>query len=170
MPFKEKIRKRQRRAITPVIGAVLMIAVTIAVGFATWAWAKSSAQNSELNFGNAIGSNINYLKENFEAVNANFSSSSPQSATLWLYNNGNTTVYIKQIWISNITSSFSQTFTSLNSTKTYQFNCYCLEIHSQSVVSITLSLTSPSVFQSGVVYQFKSLGVYGNTNTFQQTR
>ncbi len=147
-----------------------MIGITIAVGFATWAWARSSAQSSELNFGNAIGSNINYLKENFETVNVNFSSSAQQSATLWFYNSGNTTVYVKQIWISNITSSFSQTFTTLNSTKTTQFNCYCLEIHPQSVAFITLSLNSPTVFHTGVVYQFKSLGVYGNTNTFQQTR
>jgi len=171
LSFKKKIRNSSsKRAITPVIGAVLMIGITIAVGFATWAWARSSAQSSELNFGNAIGSNINYLKENFETVNVNFSSSAQQSATLWFYNSGNTTVYVKQIWISNITSSFSQTFTTLNSTKTTQFNCYCLEIHPQSVAFITLSLNSPTVFHTGVVYQFKSLGVYGNTNTFQQTR
>jgi len=148
----------------------MMIGITLAVGFAAWAWARGAAQNSELNFGNAVGTNINYLKENFEVVYVNFSSSATQSATVWIYNNGNTTVYIKQIWISNVTSSFSQTFTNLNSTKTSQFNCYCLQVHSQTVASITLSLTSPTVFASGVVYQFKALGVYGNTNTFQQTR
>ena len=170
MSFRKSSRRHSVRAITPVIATVMMIGLTIAVGFAAWAWARSAATNSESNFGNAIGSDINYVKENFEVANVNFSSTSPQSATLWIYNNGNSTVYIKQIWISNASSSFSQTYTSLNATITTKFNCYCLEVHSQTVVSITLSLTSPTVFTSGVLYQFKALGVYGNTNTFQQTR
>ena len=166
--FRKRSTRHSVRAITPVIATIMMIGLTIAVGFAAWAWARSAATNSESNFGNAIGSDINYVKENFEVANVNFSSTSPQSATLWIYNNGNSTVYIKQIWISNTT--ISQTYTSLNATITPKFNCYCLVLHSQTVVSITLSLTSPTVFGSGVLYQFKALGVYGNTNTFQQTR
>jgi archaellum component FlaF (FlaF/FlaG flagellin family) len=162
-------RRRSKLGISAVLGAVLMIGVTLAVAFTAWAWARSAAQNSELTFGNAVGSNINYMKENFEIIYVNYSSASPsQSATVWIYNTGSSPVFIKQILIFNSTYTFPA-FTSLNSTQTTQFSCYCLELHSQTVGSISLSV-SPHQFRTGVVYQFQALGVYGNTNTYQQTK
>jgi hypothetical protein len=163
------LQKKHRLAVSEVMGAVILIGVTLAIGFAAWAWARSAAANSELNLGNAVGSNISYLNENFEIVYVNYSSTKLSNATIWVYDNGNTNVYIKQMWISNSTGSFSQTFTTLNSTQNTQFKCNCLVLHPQQVVPITLTI-SPATFKAGIVYQFKALGVYGNTNTFQQTR
>ena len=145
-----------------------MIALTIAVGFAAWYWAEGAAANSESNFGSAIATNLNYLKESFEVVYVNFSSSHPSNASVWVYNNGNNTVYIKQIWIYN-SSGLSQTFTNLNSTVTTKFNCNCIVIDSGSIATVTLTLTS-ATFESGYVYAFEALGEYGNTNTLDQTR
>ncbi len=148
-----------------------MIAVTIIVGFATWAWAGSAAINSEKSFGNAVAANISYLKESFVIVNANFSSSATQNVTLWLYNSGNTTVYIKQTWISNVTSVSSEAWTNTTSTlsSTYSAGCgYCLVLPVGQITPIRLQVNTP--FKTGVIYQFKALGLYGNTYTYQQVR
>ena len=147
---------------TEVVGAILMIAVTLVVGFAAWSWASSAAVGSESAYGNALVSNISSLNERFSIVNANFSSS---KLTVWFYNNGNVTVYIKQVWISNVT--WTSTTTSLSSTSTP--NCgYCLKVPVGTIVPITLSVTTS--FEAGVTYQMKGLGMYGNTYSYQQTR
>ena len=166
-------KKRSKLAVSAVLGTVLMIGVTVAVGFAAWAWARGAAVNSELNFGNAVNQNVNYLKENFEIANANFSSSSQTTVTLWIYNSGNSTIYVKSIWVSNITSIQSEKwnpspFTNLNSTLTSEFDCYCLVVDPQSITPAIL--TSPANFASGVVYQFTALGEYGNTNSYEVAR
>lgn len=146
-----------------------MIAVTIAVGFATWAWARSSASNSESNLGNAIGQNINYLKENFVIINANYSSTSNQYVTLWFYNSGNTTVYIKQVWISNVTSTEPWTYTNSSLSTGGPSGCTtCLKL---TIGAITyVKLNANTALKSGVVYQFKALGQYGNTYSYQQSK
>ena len=162
--MKRKFQRRSRIAMTEVVGAVLMIAVTLVVGFAAWAWASSAAVNSENSYGNAIGSNINSLNEQFSVVNANFSSPLSTKLTVWFYNNGDVTVYIKQIWISNAT--WTNTTTSLSSTNTP--NCgYCLKLPVGNIACITLNVNTP--FEAGVAYQMKALGMYGNTYSYLQT-
>src|SRR5579875_3339975 len=115
-----KEKRRSRHAVSDVVGAIILIAVTISVGFAAWAWATGAAVNSEKSYGSAVGNNASYLNENFLIVNTNFSSTATQSVTVWFYNSGNTVVYIKQIWISNVTTisseQWSNTTTSLAST------------------------------------------------------
>ena len=157
-----------------VIGSILLLSVTLVVGFAAWAWASGAAQSSELNFGNAVSCNIQYLKEAFVIVNVNFSSSSTLpsagTVTVWLYNNGNTTVYIKEMWISNSTWSPSP-FTGTNQVTTCGSSSatdYYVKLPVGSVTAVTLS--TGSYWKSGSTYQFEALGVYGNTNIFQQTK
>ena len=159
-------KHRSKKAISEVIGGILLLAVTIAIGFATWAWANGSAANSELNYGNAVASNMNYLNERYIIANANFPSGNYQQFTLWFYNNGNTTVYITTVWVSNSTGlvqTFNQTSTSTGP------NCKnCLEVPVGNVVSITLSLSTKMTV--GSTYTFKSLGEYGQTYSYEQTR
>ncbi|MHB1907904.1 MAG: hypothetical protein ACYCQJ_03410 [Nitrososphaerales archaeon] len=152
-------RKRRNLAVSAVLGTVLMIGITVAVGFAAWAWASSAAVSSENNFGNSIGSNINYLKENFDIANVNFSSSN--EVTVWFYNAGNVTVYIQQIWISNSTWSEAMIASSQNCAS-------CIKLSVGMVTPSTFTINT--AFVSGSLYQFKALGEYGNTYTYQQTR
>src|SRR5579875_973675 len=141
MKFQAHKNTRSKLAISAILGAILMTGVTLAVGFGVWAWARTAATNSELNFGNAVGSNLNYLKENFEIINANFSSSATQNVTLWFYNPGNTTVYIAQIIVSNVSST--SPWTATNQSRLSQVNSnpscgYCLKLPVGKVTLIQL--------------------------------
>lgn len=172
--MKKRTRNRNKRsvsAVSVVLGSVLMIAVTLAVGFAAWSWASSTAVSSENVYGKSVASNISYLNERFVISNANFSATTGQNVSVWIYNDGNLTVNIKQIWISNTTAAsgeqWSNTTTKLSNSNIP--NCgHCLTIPPGTVKSIMLKVSTP--FKSGVLYQFKILGQYGNTYSYQQTK
>jgi flagellin-like protein len=106
-------KQKKRLAVSPVIATILLIAITITVGFAAWAWVRSAALSSELNFGRAIGTNINCLSENFVIPNANFSSTKTNLVTVWFYNNGNGTVYVSSLTISNTTWAYNAPTTTV---------------------------------------------------------
>jgi hypothetical protein len=129
-----------------------LIAITIAIGFAAWAWARSTAVNSESNYSNQVSGNINYLNERFEIVNANFST---QSVSVWFLNYGNTTVTVKQLWVSN------STWTSAPFLVNLQVGAGALKL---STINVGTS------FKIGTAYQFKATGQYGNVNFYQQVR
>jgi hypothetical protein len=151
------------------MGAIIMLGVTIAIGFAAWAWARGASVSSEDQL-------INSTSENYEIINVNFSSSSPQKVTVWFYNSGSVTVYIKQLLISNETTKTSLQWTYLASSTSSGVlsnsnvpNCgYCLSVPKGTVVTVTLTATES--FASGVVYQYKALGEYGTTYTYTQER
>jgi flagellin-like protein len=166
---KKLSRRRFGRAVTPVIGTVLMIGVTLAVGFAAWDWARSAAVSSENTFGNAIVSNMNYLKENYVIVNANFSATATQNVTLWFFNSGNATVYIKQTLISNVSSTSPWTNSTSKLSSTNTAGCgFCLKLPVGQITQIQLKVNT--AFKAGVIYTVKAVGQYGNTYTYQQAR
>jgi hypothetical protein len=107
----KKGRGPSRLAVSEVMGAVVMLAVTISVGFAAWAWARSAAINSERSFGNSIASNINCLNENFLITNVNFSTSTtsplPNEVTVWYFNSGEGGVTIATLTVSYSNSTGS---------------------------------------------------------------
>ena len=109
---------------------------------------------------------MNYLNERYIIANANFPSGNYQQFTLWFYNNGNTSVYITTVWVSN-SSGLVQTFSSI-STSTGPECSNCLAVPVGNVVSITLSLSTKMTV--GSTYTFKSLGEYGQTYSYEQTR
>jgi hypothetical protein len=98
--------KRAKQAAAEVMGAVLLIGATLAVGFAVWAYARGAASNAEKNFGSAINSNINCLKLGFVVVNVNFTSvpAYDKEVTLWLYSTAPSAMNITSITLSNSTS------------------------------------------------------------------
>ena len=101
------------------MGAVIMLAVTLSVGFTAWAWARSAALNSEKSFGNSIQTNINCLDQNFLITNVNFSSSSMNLVTVWYFNSGTGGITIAGITISNssgwvYTNSITQASTTIS--------------------------------------------------------
>ena len=160
-------RRRSIRAMSPVIGEVLMIALTLSVGFATWAWIGGSASHSEANLNGTVVRNLNQLNENYAIVYANFSRSADHSVTLWFYNYGNNGVNVKQIFVDNGTLT-NPPITVLSST--IVLDCgYCLNISARGTVRVTLNVSS-FIFLSGVSYQFKAVGMYGSTTTYEETR
>ena len=96
--------KRSRRAISEVLGTVLLMALTIVIGFAAWMWANSAATSAERSFGDSIQSNISCLSQNFVITNANFSSTNHNLVTVWFFNNGIGTIGLSVLTISNASS------------------------------------------------------------------
>jgi flagellin-like protein len=149
---RRKLKARSRRGSNEVLGTVLLIGFTIAIGFAAWSWARSSAISTENSFGNEINGNINYLNERFEIANANFST---QTVSVWFLNYGNTTVTVKQLWVSN------STWTS----PPFAIN---LQVAQGGLRIATIN--AGTAFKIGSSYQFKATGQYGNVNYYQQVR
>jgi hypothetical protein len=104
--------KRSRLAASEVMGSILLMGVTLAVGFAVWAWASNAALSSERNFGNSIAVNTNCLNLGLTVINANFNSSAAYAklVTLWVYNNGHGNENISNIQISNVSSGGNWVF------------------------------------------------------------
>ncbi len=114
----KKGRKRSLLAASEVMGAVIMLGVTLTVGFAAWAWARTAAVNAEKNFGNSIQTNISCLNQSFVITNANFSSTSHNLVTVWFFNNGFGVVTLNLITISNSTSSNPWSYTNVTASTT----------------------------------------------------
>jgi flagellin-like protein len=137
----KKRNKKSRRAASEVMGVIILLALTIAVGFAAWAWARGAASNSEKNFGNAINSDISCLNENFVITNVNFSTPNSQKVTVWFFNNGAGNLNVSLTTVSNSTWSYS----------------------SSSVVSVKTGSVVPSTytvgtaFTVGKLYQFNAV-------------
>jgi hypothetical protein len=148
--IKRKLGQRKSRvAVSEVMGAVLMMGVTLAVGFAAWAWASNAAVASEKSFGNSVNSNINCLSMSYEGVDVNFSSTSSSVLTVWYYNNGQSEIALRDLIISN--SSWAYTYTPSPTPILY--------IQNVGLVTITL----PTSLSKSVLYTIKTVGV--NTTT-----
>jgi len=131
------------------MGSVLLMGVTLAVGFAVWAWASNAAIASEKSFGNSVNSNSNCLQMAYTGVDVNFSSTSSSLVTVWLYNNGQSEISLRAIIISN--SSWTYTYTPSSTTIFYVQNIYPVTMN----VGTNLA--------KNAIYTFKSLGA--NTTT-----
>ena len=151
-------KKRQRLAVSAVIGSIVMIAVTITVGFAAWAWARSAAVNAENNFGQAIGTNVVCLDENFVVTNANFSSTNTKLVTVWFFNNGNGTVNVASMTISNSTWSYNNaTSTNLPTIKTGAITIANFNVGTQFTVGKMYTFSAVARCQGDIVANYQQV-------------
>ncbi len=140
------------------MGAVILIGVTMSIGFAAWAWARGAASTGEGNLGNAT-------TESFVILNVNFSSTSPSKVTVWLYDSGNAPVYISGIAISNSTWSYVN---STLSTGKGPACVKCLQLSGGQIKSILLNVNTS--FKTGSLYTIKAIGEYGTVYAYQEAR
>ena len=151
-------KKRQRLAVSEVIGAVILIGVTMSLGFAAWAWARTAATSSE-------GTIQRAATESFEIVNVNFNSTSSGQVTIWLYDSGGAPVYISAIEISN------STWTYVNSTLSSAKGPACVDCFLLNAGQISSTLLNVKTsFKVGVLYTIKAVGEYGTVYPYEQVR
>ena len=129
------------------MGSVILMGVTLAVGFAVWAWASSAAVASEKSFGNSVGTNAGCLNLGIVIVNANFSSTNANLVTLWFYNNGHGAVNISNIQISNSSIVYVSNLVQSKTNTTGQ-------VLTQNVKS--LSVYFPKTFSKSAIYTFQA--------------
>jgi len=147
-----------------VMGAIVLVGVTLSVGFAAWAWASGAARTSESNLGNSI-------TENFKIVCVNFSST---KTTVMIYNAGTGTAYITSIVVQNSTDVTStnqyMSFTNSSLSKLKGPNCKnCEPLAPQTITLVTINLGTPPLVV-GQSYLFIAVGEYGNIVQFQEVR
>jgi hypothetical protein len=130
------------------MGVIILLGLTIAVGFAAWAWARGAAATSEKSFANAINNNISCLNENYVITNVNFSSSNSQKVTVWFFDNGQAPVTVSILSISNSSAASGHSALAYSSTATFTVN-------TGSIVPETYSVGTS--FTVGGLYTFNSV-------------
>ena len=170
---KKRVNSK-KKGVTQVIGTIILLSITLVVGFGLFGYVNSAVANAERAYAIITDQNIKELQESFVIVTANYSSS---SVSLWFYNSGNISTSIQSLVIWNDTSSL---FLVYNSTKVIQgASSYDASIYENPILPLTLppgvianiTLTLPSdTFNTGRVYYAKALGTYGNTYTYFQVR
>jgi len=105
--------KKRRRAVSELIGTLLMVGITLVAGAAVFAFVEGLAGNSESQYGNAVAANINSVNERFTVINVQFASGchsaggSCSSATVTVYNTGDLALTVGSITVTGATSSLS---------------------------------------------------------------
>jgi len=132
-------KKGSKLAVSEIVGVVILLGITISVGFAAWAWARTAAVNSEKNYGAAIQTNISCLNQSFVITNANFSSTNHNWVTVWFFNNGFGTVSISLITIYNTSSSTSSntwSYTNMSASTTVVTGSGTQDKSGQAVIAV----------------------------------
>ena len=113
-----KVSPRKRRAISELMGTLIMVTITLVAGAAVFGWINGQANSSETAYGASVASNINFLRERFVPVTQSFSGpagaacstvggSSPHYYcnlfNFWVYNAGQITFQMYTVRIQNLT-------------------------------------------------------------------
>ncbi|HEV2138969.1 MAG TPA: archaellin/type IV pilin N-terminal domain-containing protein [Nitrososphaerales archaeon] len=109
--------KKRRVATSELMGALIMIAITLVAGAAVFGWVNGQAGSSENAYGQSAAASANYLREHFSPVTNSFTgvgsgnacaNGTPPNlqctgASFWLYNNGQLGFTLSTIQIRNTT-------------------------------------------------------------------
>ncbi|MGQ9468862.1 MAG: archaellin/type IV pilin N-terminal domain-containing protein, partial [Nitrososphaerales archaeon] len=90
---------RIRKGVSPVIATVIIITVTLLVGFAVFSFVNSEAAVASGAMGQSTANYVNYLRERFVITNVAFNYPSNGMITVWFYNNGAIDTKIVKMYI-----------------------------------------------------------------------
>jgi flagellin-like protein len=138
--MKEKMKnlRKSRKALSPVVASIILIAVTVAVSIAVAAWMGA------LTIGFMGGS------EQVEIRTITFSGT--DTATLTVRNTGTSAVSIQEVWVNNGAYLTGTTAPCVNATLPFS-------IAANTNVAIKITMTS---WTAGDNYQFKLVTAKGN--------
>ncbi len=171
---------RSRQGVSPIIAELILVAITVSIGFAFWTSANSTAGTQLSGFVEKSSSNVNKIKEDFVMVNTAFNydhSSNPPNPTsgmitIWVYNNGLLETEIIQIQVERKSTQEVAVFDSskfvLGST-----NCISPAISIEELDCIVVDLNDPSSgptisIASGEIYVVLGTAFRGTTATLQE--
>jgi len=146
---------RVRKGVSPVVATVIIITVTLVVGFAVFAFVNSEAAVASGAFGQSTASYVNCLRERFVITNVAFNYPSSGQVRVWFYNNGAINTQIVEIYIGTSTTSMTKisSFSSTPSTLEVGKSCY-----------VTFTYT----INPGITYYIKAVGEFGNVVFYYQ--
>ena len=111
-----KIGSKKRRAVSEIMGTLIMVTITLIAGAAVFGWINGQASNSESAYGQSVANNVNFLKERFVVVTQSFGTSPSGSAcsgspvqcslmTFWLYNSGQVDFTLYSVRVKSLSSA-----------------------------------------------------------------
>jgi len=130
--------RRKRRAVSELMGTLIMVTITLVAGFAIFGYVNGQAAVAENQYGQSVANNVNYLQEHFVIVAIQFYYTSNPSTfqynpcttisgqqycneiSVSIYNNGAVGLTLSQIALANVgsTSASGATVPTLSITST----------------------------------------------------
>ena len=97
-----RLSGHRRRALSEVIGTVLVASMTLIAGAAIYGYVNGQASVASQAYGQAVGNSVQYLEEKFTVVdvvasNVTCGTSTCASFTLWIYNTGRIELSLFQV-------------------------------------------------------------------------
>jgi flagellin-like protein len=135
--------RRSRKALSPVVASIILIAVTVAISIAVAVWMGALSVGFE-------------GTEQLVITSATVTSGSSCSAVIGVSNTGASSVTISQIWVGNTQITAGVTCTGMSSGNT-------LAANSQGTVTIPTTATPIQNFISGYSYTLKLISAKGNS-------
>jgi flagellin-like protein len=143
--MKRKMNKRSRKALSPVVASIILIAVTVAVSIAVAAWMGA------LTFSFTATEQLNITNMNFQVGDA-----TQGSIQIIANNTGTSAVTINEAWVNNLKQTTIVTVPAGGLPAGIAAN-------TGLVVNMTLSITQ------GYSYQVKLISSKGNTFLYTAT-
>jgi flagellin-like protein len=139
--MKRKMNKRSRKALSPVVASIILIAVTVAVSIAVAAWMGA------LTFSFTATEQVNI-------TNMTFQTGTPGSILIIANNTGTTAVTMNEVWVNNGKILTANTAPNLPQS---------ILANAGLALNITTSVTN------GFSYQVKIVSSKGNTFLYTAT-
>ena len=151
--------KRIKKGVSPVIATIMIIGVTLVVGFATWGFASGAIGSLLQSQSETVSSDINNLRERFVIVNVNISLSRDK-VTVWVYSNGRLSTEITDLFVGGSSTSMIEVPNNNYTVIGKPAPPYDLEVG--QLITITFKHNSAS----GSDLYIKAVGKFGNSYTY----
>ncbi len=102
-----KRKQWRKKAVSAVIGNMIMVSITLALGFVFWTSVNSQAGATLTSYSEQTAADLNQLNEDFVISLIAFDYPVSGNVTIWFYNNGGLGTEINQIFFGNVSSSLA---------------------------------------------------------------
>ncbi len=166
---------------------MLLIAMTVMVGFVVFGYVHLQAGASELSYAQSVGGTLSFLQERFVIALVTYTSN---SVTIYVYTNGHVPSQLAQVEIYGPTRStmdvvYDANFVTVSNPASCRgqiqasssnespilgttTGSFSVKVNNVASIALTLPSCSGLSFQPGNMYFVKLLGQYGNTATYYQ--
>ena len=145
-----KRKQWRKKAVSAVIANMIMVSITLALGFAFWTAVNSQAGALLSNSNERTVADINQLNEDFVITLIAFDYPVSGNVTVWFYNTGGLATEINQIFFGNVSSSLSDV----------TFSPSPLTLAEQASGSVEFVYST----NGGDTYYVKAVAQYGSTS------
>jgi len=132
---------RNKRAVSSVIGEIILVTCVLLVGASVWAFAHGYASYEMTNYWQKVSVNIYSLKERFMVENVAFNSTGNFTGSLhvWVYNYGEIDIQAKIYILRNgsiIGQDLSGATITSNSVAEFRFNLDQVSVSNELIIKV----------------------------------